>query len=145
MNTRHITLRLTLCSLILPFAIVIGERQIFSAQREEVPGCSVVGRLDIRPFDSAIFHNKRMLRVWLPPGYDSAEHRTERYPVLYLNDGQDLFDACTSIFNREEWRVDETATELIGSGKVRPLIIIGIDNAGKADRPKEYLPFPMTL
>lgn len=142
MNTRHITLRLILCALILPFATVIGEHQIFSAQRGEVPECSVVGRLDIRPFDSAIFHNKRMLRVWLPPGYDSAEHRTERYPVLYLNDGQDLFDACTSIFNREEWRADETATELIGSGKVRPLIIIGIDNAGKADRPKEYLPFP---
>ena len=40
-----------------------------------------------------------MLRVWLPPGYKSPDQRSERYPVMYLNDGQDLFDVCTSIFN----------------------------------------------
>src|ERR1700733_5750121 len=61
---------------------------------------------------------------------------------MYLNDGQDLFDVCTSIFNAQEWRVDETATALIASGKIPPMIIVGIDNAGKRDRPKEYLRFP---
>lgn len=81
-----------------------------------------------------------MLRVWLPPDYKLL--RTRRYPVLYLNDGQNLFDACTSIFNGQEWRVDETATELIQGQKISPLIIVGIDSAGKRDRPKEYLPFP---
>ena len=106
------------------------------------PACSVVGDLEIRPFASKIFHNTRMLRVWLPPGYKSPEHRNDRYPVLYLNDGQNLFDACTSIFNTQEWRADETATELIQSGKIPPLILVGIDNAGKHDRPKEYLPYP---
>lgn len=83
-----------------------------------------------------------MLRVWLPEGYKNSENRDKRYPVLYLNDGQDLFDACTSVFNAQEWQVDEAATDLIRRKKVRPLIIVGIDNAGKTDRPKEYLPFP---
>lgn len=104
--------------------------------------CSVVGNLELRPFTSRVFHNTRMLRVWLPPGYKSSENRDNRYPVLYLNDGQDLFNACTSVFNAQEWQVDETATNLIRKQKVLPLIIVGIDNAGKRDRPKEYLPFP---
>lgn len=104
--------------------------------------CSVVGDLELRPFTSAVFHNTRMLRVWLPPGYKSSENHDRHYPVLYLNDGQDLFDACTSVFNAQEWQVDETATDLIRKNSVQPLIIVGIDNAGKRDRPREYLPFP---
>jgi predicted alpha/beta superfamily hydrolase len=118
-----------------------GETKTVSA-KQEPPPCSVVGDLKIRPFVSAVFHNTRMLRVWLPPEYNSPQQRNTRYPVLYLNDGQDLFDACTSIFNRQEWRVDETATDLIANRRVPPLIIVGIDNAGKRDRPNEYLPFP---
>jgi len=108
---------------------------------DQAPPCSVVGHLEVRPFTSRVFHNTRMLRVWLPPGYHSPDQSKERYPVLYLNDGQNLFDACTSIFNAQEWRVDETATALIRDGTIAPLIIVGIDNAGKQDRPKEYLRF----
>jgi predicted alpha/beta superfamily hydrolase len=118
-----------------------GETRTVSA-KQKAPRCSVVGDLHIRPFVSKVFHNTRMLRVWLPPEYNSPQQRNTRYPVLYLNDGQNLFDACTSIFNREEWRVDEIATGLIANQRVPPLIIVGIDNAGKRDRPKEYLPFP---
>jgi enterochelin esterase-like enzyme len=106
------------------------------------PSCSVVGTLILRPLKSRVFKNSRMLRVWLPPGYDNPGERQRRYPVLYLNDGQNLFDACTSTFGPDEWRVDETATALIRSGKIPPLIIVGIDNAGKRDRAKEYLPYP---
>ncbi|MEO6805982.1 MAG: alpha/beta hydrolase-fold protein [Edaphobacter sp.] len=130
--------RLIFSAFLLTLAIRGGETQTATAKQE----CSVVGHLEIRPFVSKVFHNTRMLRVWLPPGYNSPQQHSVRYPVLYLNDGQNLFDACTSIFNRQEWRADETATDLIGSGKIPPLIIVGIDNAGKADRPKEYLPFP---
>ena len=128
------------CSVLLAATASICVSQFALAQQK--PDCSVVGELQLIPFSSNVFHNTRILRVWLPPGYDSPDHRGERYPVLYLNDGQDLFDACTSIFNAEEWGVDETATELIQRGRVPPLIIVGIDNAGKRDRPKEYLPFP---
>ena len=109
--------------------------------REQSPRCSVVGHLVVEPLASKVFGNSRMLRVWLPPGYD-ADDRAKRYPVLYLNDGQNLFDACTSMFSSDEWKADETATTLIESGKIPPMIIVGIDNAGKKDRPKEYLPFP---
>jgi enterochelin esterase-like enzyme len=122
-------------------AVVIAAA-IYASARSEERHCSVVGNLQLLQFSSDVFHNTRMLRVWLPPGYDDAEQRDRRYPVLYLNDGQNLFDACTSQFSADEWAVDETATTLIESGKIPPLIIVGIDNAGKRNRPKEYLPFP---
>lgn len=133
--------RLTVCWVVLAGMPWACETQLAFA-KQEPPHCSVVGNLDVRPFTSRVFHNTRMLRVWLPPGYDNSDQHSERYPVMYLNDGQDLFDACTSIFNAQEWRVDETATALIQSGKIPALIIVGIDNAGKRDRPREYLPFP---
>jgi enterochelin esterase-like enzyme len=104
--------------------------------------CSVRGELQIILFTSHVFRNQRNLRVWLPPGYHDKDHAKSRYPVLYLNDGQNLFDACTSIFNNSEWRVDETASALIREQQVPPMIIVGIDNAGKRLRPDEYLPFP---
>jgi predicted alpha/beta superfamily hydrolase len=133
-------MRLILFAVVFISSISICDSQPAPPQLK--PHCSVVGDLQILPLSSKVFHNTRMLRVWLPPGYNDPDHRSERYPVLYLNDGQDLFDACTSVFNAEEWGVDETATALIQSHKVSPLIIVGIDNAGKRDRPKEYLPFP---
>jgi len=54
-----------------------------------------------------------------------------RYPVLYLNDGQNIFNVCTAVFGPKEWGVDETANRLIAEGKVEPLIIVAIDNAGR--------------
>lgn len=112
------------------------------APQDEPPSCSVAGTLVSRPLKSRIFRNSRLLRVWLPPGYDTPAERQRRYPVLYLNDGQNLFDACTSMFSANEWRVDETATALIQAKKIPPLIIVGIDNAGRRNRAGEYLPYP---
>jgi enterochelin esterase-like enzyme len=97
-----------------------------------------VGDLRLHEFRSRIFRNTRFLRVWLPPGYDDAGNAGRHYPVLYLNDGQNLFEAATS-FTGIEWQVDETAERLIGDGTVPPLIIVGIDNAAK-DRIREYMP-----
>ena len=105
------------------------------------PSCTATGDLEIVPFESRVFPVARSLRVLLPRGYHDAANRNRRYPVLYLNDGQDLFDVCTSLFNHEEWRVDETVNDLIATGKLPPLIVVGIDNAGKRLRPKEYLPY----
>ena len=58
--------------------------------------------------------------------------------MLYLNDGQNLFEASSS-FSGVEWQVDETADRLIRQSTVLPLIIVGVDNAGK-DRMREYMP-----
>lgn len=103
--------------------------------------CTATGDLEIIPFDSRIFPGPRDLRILLPEGYRLSENRDRRYPVLYLNDGQSLFDVCTSQFTGEEWRVDETVQQLIAKKQITPLIVVGIDNGGKRQRPKEYLPY----
>lgn len=101
-------------------------------------GESATGDLRIHEFRSRIFRNTRFLRVWLPPGYDDASNGERRYPVLYLNDGQNLFESSTA-FGGVEWQVDETADRLIREGVVAPLIMVGIDNTGK-NRIREYMP-----
>jgi len=99
---------------------------------------SVVGDLRlILNFHSTILNNDRTIRIWFPPGYAASPNA--RYPVLYMNDGQNLFDGMTSYLPNEEWRCDETAFALIQSKLISPIIIVGIDNAG-ADRGNEYLP-----
>jgi predicted alpha/beta superfamily hydrolase len=95
------------------------------------------GSLRIHELRSRVFRNTRLVRVWLPPGYDKGGGT--RYPVLYLNDGQNLFEPATA-FAGVHWQVGETATRLIREKKIRPLIIVGIDNAGK-NRAREYLPY----
>src|SRR5579863_1839048 len=99
---------------------------------------SATGDLRLHEFRSRTFHNTRFLRVWLPPGYDDAANAGRRYPVFYLNDGQNLFEPATS-FTGIEWQVDETADRLIREGVVPPMIYVGLDNAGRA-RIREYMP-----
>jgi predicted alpha/beta superfamily hydrolase len=62
-----------------------------------------------------------------------------RYPVLYMHDGQNLFDPETAFQKGEHWRVGETATALIEAGRLDPLIVVGIHNTGPA-RIQEYTP-----
>jgi predicted alpha/beta superfamily hydrolase len=110
------------------------------SQEQSVPkNDSVTGDLRLHEFRSRLFRNTRMLRVWLPPRYDAPENGSRLYPVLYLNDGQNLFDRATA-FGGVEWQVDETADRLIRQEIIAPLIIVGIDNA-QGERMKEYLPF----
>lgn len=99
----------------------------------------LAGELRLHEFQSQIFRNTRMLRVWLPPGYSAPENQSRHYPVFYLNDGQNLFDPATAYIG-VDWQADESADRLIRDGRIPPLIIVGIDNAQK-DRPKEYLPY----
>ena len=89
-------------------------------------------------FHSRFLPADRNVIVYLPPDY--ARARTKRYPVLYMHDGQNLFDRATA-FNDREWGVDETAETLIAAGEVAPLIIVGIYNAG-AHRMDEYTMSP---
>jgi len=90
-----------------------------------------------KDFHSQALNNNRDVIVYLPPGYDRDKRR--RYSVLYLHDGQNLFDGATSFIPGQEWRVDETAQTLIARGRIEPLIIVGIYNTGK-DRINEYTP-----
>jgi len=97
------------------------------------------GNLLLHELRSAIFGNTRLLRVWLPPAYDKSS--STRYPVLYLNDGQNLFDPATA-FAGVHWQVGETASRLIAEQKIPPLILVGIDNT--KNRIREYLPYRST-
>src|SRR5215469_7900514 len=97
------------------------------------------GGLRLHEFTSRVFRNKRMLRIWTPPEYDHPENSGRRYPVFYLNDGQNLFESSTS-FTGVEWRVGETAGRMIEQNLIPPMIFVGIDNA-RLERMKEYLPY----
>ncbi len=95
---------------------------------------SVVGDLRVYPaLYSPQLDNTRDVLVWLPPTYAQGERR---YPVLYMHDGDNLFDSYTSYAG--EWQVDETLTALSAEGY--EAIIVGLPVRG-ADRLKEYNPF----
>lgn len=88
-------------------------------------------------FDSKSLSNQRTIWVWLPPGYE--KDKNQRYPVLYMHDGQNLFDSATA-FIGIEWGVDETAEQLVRAGRIPPIIVVGIANT--PDRMSEYTPWP---
>ena len=79
-------------------------------------------------FHSEFLPDDRNVRVFLPPGYHDQPE--QRYPVLYLHDGQNLFDPAAAFKQGEHWRVGETATALIEAARIPPLIIVGVDNTG---------------
>ncbi len=91
----------------------------------------------IERFKSRLLRLERDVIVYLPPGYEQQSAR--RFPVLYLQDGQNLFDPNTSFIHGKYWRVGETADQLIAAGRIQPLIVVGIYNGGKR-RVREYTP-----
>lgn len=96
-----------------------------------------VKRVQVRGGGGGAEDSFRDLLVWLPEGYDAPENATRTYPVLYMQDGQNLFEQMPGTSG--EWGVDETATRLIASGEVRPMIIVAIPHSDDR-RIAEYLP-----
>jgi len=90
----------------------------------------------VNNFSSPQLGNTRTLRIYLPPSY--TLNPLKRYPVLYMHDGQNLFEASTA-FGGVEWRVDETTSQLSNTGQIDETIVVGIDNAG-GNRIWEYTP-----
>lgn len=94
------------------------------------------GKVSVVPgFQSPQLGNARSLRIYLPPSYQ--ENAAKRYPVLYMHDGQNLFDAKTAAYG-VEWGVDETVNRLVATGIMQEVIVVGIDNT--PDRIPEYTP-----
>ena len=81
-----------------------------------------------RQFKSQISAAIADVIVYMPPGYDDEPERT--YPVLYMHDGQNLFDGRTSFVPGRTWQVREHADAAIEAGEVEPLVIVGIYNTG---------------
>ncbi len=91
------------------------------------------GSLERLPQFASTHVTPRDVAVWLPEGYQKGGS----CDVLYMHDGQMLFDATTT-WNNQEWQVDEIVDSLIQSGKIRPCIVVGIYNTD--DRLTEYFP-----
>lgn len=89
-----------------------------------------------RQFVSAFLPARRDVIVALPPDYFTSKRR---YPVLYLQDGQNLFDPATSFIKGCFWDVQTTSDRLIEEGAIEPLIVVGIYNTG-VERMEEYTP-----
>jgi len=78
---------------------------------------------------------KRDVLVWLPPGYDDDEKL--HYPVLYMHDGQNVFDPSTS-YSGVAWKADKTALKLIKEKRIETPIIVAVNNCASAERLEEY-------
>jgi len=91
----------------------------------------------VRNFHSRFLAQDRDVVIYLPPGYDKNTWR--RYAVLYMQDGQNLFDAATSFFAGAERHFDERAQALIAEQAIRPLIIVGVYSTW-LNRINEYTP-----
>jgi len=86
-------------------------------------------------FYSEHLRNQRTISVYVPPWYD--EDSSRHFPVLYMHDGQNLFDAVTA-FGGVPWAADETADRLIRGSRIRPVILVGVANT--RERIREYGP-----
>ncbi|MCA9188344.1 MAG: hypothetical protein KDA99_22105, partial [Planctomycetales bacterium] len=98
----------------------------------DVQSSTVTGHVE--SFVFAPFLGGRRCWVYLPPDYFES---TASYPVLYMHDGQNLFDQATSFAG--EWQVDEACELLIGNREIEPIIVVGVENS--AARCDEYTPW----
>ncbi len=107
----------------------------YAAQLARIPSTSRLYTLGV--FDIPKLKRKRRVDVYLPLGYERSWHL--RYPVLYMWDGQNLFEHQRSFCGA--WRVGASLDLLTAAGELPPLIVVGIDNGG-ADRLSEQSPWP---
>ena len=105
----------------------------FLAQGQTTPQV-VSGKIERLTQFSSKYVTARNVDVWLPDGYSP----NKKYAVLYMHDGQMLYDA-SSTWNKTEWEVDEVLTELEKSGKIKETIVVGIWN-GEKTRHADYFP-----
>jgi predicted alpha/beta superfamily hydrolase len=94
-------------------------------------------RYIVREFHSEILPDDRAVSVYLPPQY--LEQGDRRFPVFYLQDGQNLFDGRTSYIAGKTWNANTTADWLAENGEIEPVILVGVANTGLR-RMAEYTP-----
>lgn len=103
-------------------------------KKPDLPTVASGSLVRLESFGSGNGVKPRNVDIWLPDGYSEQGN----YAVLYMHDGQMLYDS-TVTWNKQEWQVDEVASELIGKGTVNPFIVVGIWN-GDEDRHADYFP-----
>ncbi len=97
-----------------------------------------IRRIEVRGGSGGAENATRDLLIWLPEEYNAPENSHKTYPVLYMFDGQNLFEQLPNVPG--EWNIDETLTELIHNGRVEPMIVVGIPHSGE-HRIQEFMPF----
>jgi pimeloyl-ACP methyl ester carboxylesterase len=114
------------------FALILLS-SAFPAGAKDVPDVSSGKIVDLGVLNSKYADPRRVV-VWLPDGY---QPKGPKYAVLYMHDGQNLFDKGTAGYGME-WEIDEHLSKLIAEHKVRPTVVVGIWNTPK--RLQEYVP-----
>lgn len=105
---------------------------------ETIDEAQVLGTLERKQnVHSEFLSNDRDVYVWLPPGYAESD---ARYPVIYMHDGQNLFDP-RALPGKVDWGVDEVIVDLVAQKKMAPAIVVGMANT--MNRRREYAPGPM--
>jgi predicted alpha/beta superfamily hydrolase len=117
----------------MKFLIVLASLLSMNAFSQNLPQVSSGTIQRIADFPSR-YVNTRHVDVWLPPHYDLSK----KYAVLYMHDGQMLYDS-SSTWNKTSWNVDDVAALLLKADKVRPFIVVGIWNGEKSRHP-DYFP-----
>ncbi|MBP5687157.1 MAG: hypothetical protein J6X22_00750 [Muribaculaceae bacterium] len=124
-------MKITIMSIV--FAILGSTMAMLAQEPVEAPQQVSSGRLEFFPQFKSQYIEARNVTVWLPDGYVVGEP----CDVLYMHDGQMLFDATTT-WNKQEWKVDEVMGRLIAEGKIRRCIVVGVDNSN--NRLNDYFP-----
>jgi predicted alpha/beta superfamily hydrolase len=120
--------------LLQPTSLVV--QRVFGTHPSAPPPLRT-GHIERIPLQPSAWVGPREVQVWLPPGYFDAAHVARRYPVLYMHDGQNLFDSSAA---GAEWQVDETAQRLVLAGQIQPVIIVAV--ASTSSRTFDYTPVP---
>jgi predicted alpha/beta superfamily hydrolase len=103
-------------------------------------GSTITGRVDVTHLLRE--GERRAVRTYLPPGYEQADHE---YPVLFMFDGQNLFDRTTTAYGME-WGIDETIEGLVDAGRFPGMVVVGIDSpVGPFQRYAEYTAWDWVL
>ena len=126
-KTRRVLLLLAVIVVLLLF---IGWWMTKPRSGDPIVSC---GQLDLYKDFPSKYIESRTVSVWLPDGYTLGDSCS----VVYMHDGQMLFDATTT-WNRQEWQVDEVASRMLAHDSIRKCIVVGIDNTDK--RLSEYYP-----
>lgn len=108
-----------------------SEQFIAKCNLHQIP---VDGRIDFVENFPSKFVNPRNIEVWLPEAFDPSK----KYAVIYAHDGQMLYDRTKS-WNGQAWDIDDVAGEMMRTGKIKDLIVVGIWNDG-ANRFRDYFP-----
>lgn len=94
------------------------------------------GRIERMRLYSPEMNDTVTVDTWLPPMYDAS--RSDRFPVIYMHDGQNLYDASTT-WNHQSWEMDSVMCSLLSAGKIEPAIIVGI-HSESATRVADLMP-----